>query len=206
MQVGAIIVTRSLIIVIRRSSNNNTTSSKFKGKCDDLKGHIYDCSSTRQADQFMTTTKEIAEYIGRTYKYGGDIKKTIQNLEEVDIEEPELEDDATEVRRIIFTREADEYVKRKTFLRENMKTAYTLILGQCTELLRAKLEASSKYEDIDDEQNPIDLLREIKSICFKFEDHRYFFIQCMKLIEVSTCLGNNLVQLTVSIWSNLRMW
>jgi hypothetical protein len=41
---------------------------KFEGKCNDLKGHIYDCSNARQSDQFMKTTKEIAEYVGRTYK------------------------------------------------------------------------------------------------------------------------------------------
>ena len=41
---------------------------KFEGKCDGLKGHIYDCSDTRQSDQFTRTTKEIAEYVGRTYK------------------------------------------------------------------------------------------------------------------------------------------
>jgi hypothetical protein len=44
---------------------------KFEGKCDELKGHIYDCSDARQSDQFTKTSKEIAEYAGRTYKHGG---------------------------------------------------------------------------------------------------------------------------------------
>ena len=42
---------------------------RFVGRTTDLNGHIYDCSDIRQADQFIKTTKEIAEYIGRTYKY-----------------------------------------------------------------------------------------------------------------------------------------
>ena len=46
---------------------------KFEGKCDELKGQIYDCSDSRQSDMFTKSTKEIAEYVGRTYKYGGDI-------------------------------------------------------------------------------------------------------------------------------------
>ena len=45
--------------------------SKFEGKCDDLKGHIYDCSNVRQPDIFMKKTKEIGELVRRTYKYGG---------------------------------------------------------------------------------------------------------------------------------------
>ena len=44
---------------------------KFEGKCDDLKGHIYDCSNVRQPDIFMKKTKEIGELVRRTYKYGG---------------------------------------------------------------------------------------------------------------------------------------
>ena len=42
---------------------------KFEAKCPDLKGHIYDAADFRQSDQYMKTTREIAEYVGCTYKY-----------------------------------------------------------------------------------------------------------------------------------------
>ena len=54
--------------------------AKFEGKCDDLKGHIYDYSHAKQADQFAKTTKEVSEYVGRTYKYGGDIRLAVKIL------------------------------------------------------------------------------------------------------------------------------
>jgi hypothetical protein len=54
--------------------------AKFEGKCADLKGHIYNCSTSKQADQFNKTTKEILEYVGRTYTYGGDSQLAIENL------------------------------------------------------------------------------------------------------------------------------
>jgi hypothetical protein len=47
--------------------------SKFEDKCDKLKGHVYDCADICQSDMLMRTTKEIAKYIGLTYKQGGDI-------------------------------------------------------------------------------------------------------------------------------------
>ena len=53
---------------------------KFEGKCVDLKGHIYDCSDIRQSDQYTKTTKEIAEFVGRTYKYGGDMRLAVETL------------------------------------------------------------------------------------------------------------------------------
>jgi hypothetical protein len=54
---------------------------KFQGKCDSLKGFVYDCSDGKQSDRFNLVTKEIAEYVGREYQYGGDIRWTIENLE-----------------------------------------------------------------------------------------------------------------------------
>ena len=47
---------------------------KFEGKCEELKGHIYDCSDARQADVFVKTTREVGEFMGRTFKYGNDTK------------------------------------------------------------------------------------------------------------------------------------
>jgi hypothetical protein len=39
---------------------------KFEGKCDNPKGHLYDCSDVCQSDQYTKMTKEIAEDVGRT--------------------------------------------------------------------------------------------------------------------------------------------
>jgi hypothetical protein len=45
-------------------------TTKFEGRCNDLKGHIYDCANTaKAADMYTKTTREIIEYIGRTFKY-----------------------------------------------------------------------------------------------------------------------------------------
>ena len=53
---------------------------KFEGKCADLKGHIYDCSDVSQSDQYTKTTKEIAEYVGRTYTYHLRVAKPMFDL------------------------------------------------------------------------------------------------------------------------------
>jgi hypothetical protein len=68
-----------------------------KGKCDALKGHIYDSSDARQSDQYMKTTKEIAEYVGRTFKYGGDARSAVETLETPTVTLPP--DPATEATR-----------------------------------------------------------------------------------------------------------
>jgi hypothetical protein len=64
------------------SMANETMTMNFEGKCDDLSGYIYDCADPKQAADMYTTntTTEISEYVGRTYKYGGEMRQVIMKL------------------------------------------------------------------------------------------------------------------------------
>jgi hypothetical protein len=107
---------------------------KFAGKCDGLSGFVYDCSDGKQSDRFNIVTREIAEYVGREYRFGGDIRWKIQNLSLYSEEEPKECTDATSaVKKRMWERRVDEFVKRKDKLKENCQSAYSLIIGQCTE-------------------------------------------------------------------------
>jgi len=57
-----------------RDSTYKSRQSKFEWQIDALKGHIYDCTDSRQADLYTTTTKEIAGYVA---KNGNDVRKAI---------------------------------------------------------------------------------------------------------------------------------
>ena len=96
---------------------------KFDGKCADLKGHIYDCSDVRQSDQYTKTTKEIAEYVGRTFTYGGDARLAVETLKlpimTMPVDPPE---NANRTETRIWEKTVDEHVKQSSKLRENMKT------------------------------------------------------------------------------------
>ena len=53
----------------------------FTGRCDGMKGHVYDClDSRRAADQFTSTTKELANYVGREYVNGDDVRCAIEGM------------------------------------------------------------------------------------------------------------------------------
>jgi hypothetical protein len=58
----------------------STRLNRFEGRCDDLKGHVYDSIDARQADQYTKMTREIAEFLGRTYKFGMDKYETFWNF------------------------------------------------------------------------------------------------------------------------------
>jgi hypothetical protein len=143
---------------------------KFQGKCDNLKGFVYDCSDGKQSDRFNLGTKEIAECVGREYQYGGNIRWTIENLERFKEEEPkELDTTATGVQKRMWERRVDEYIKRENKLRENCRTAYSLVTGQRTEHMRAKLEAAPGFNELKSKFDLIGLVKTIKGLSFQFE-------------------------------------
>jgi hypothetical protein len=50
---------------------------------------------------------------------------------------------------------------------------FSLLFGQCTENLRAKLESLTDWEEIKRRKQAIRLLKEIRNIIFKFEEQSY---------------------------------
>jgi hypothetical protein len=147
---------------------------KFEGKCVDLKGHIYDCSDARQSDQFMKTTREIAEYVGRTYKYGSDARLAVETLELPTIDPPaDPAEEASRSEMRIWEKLIDEHVKRITYLTKNMKTLYSLVWGQCTDIMRQKVEANSTFKTLSRTGDGLGLLKALKSVAYQFQGQKY---------------------------------
>ena len=147
---------------------------KFEGKCADLKGHIYDASDARQSDQYMKTTREISEYVGRTYKYGGDVRVAVETLSIPEFAvptDPAANASRTDVR--IWEKLVDEHVKRMSHLTENIKTLYSLVWGQCSDVMRQKIEAHAGYDRIYQNGDGLGLLRALKSTAFHFQEQKY---------------------------------
>ena len=161
----------------RRAFNRPTgiKEPKFEGRCEDLAGHIYDMANAKQAaDMYTKTTREIAEYVGRTYDQGADTRLAIENLALPALEEPD--DPAADASRTavrMWEKRVDAYIARENKLIENVKKAYSLIYGQCTEALRAKLQALAAFDTIAAESDALRLLENIKSTMFLVQSQRY---------------------------------
>ena len=74
---------------------------------------------------------------------------------------------------MILTKKVNSYVRRDRILDENIQKGYSLVLGQCTELLKSKLKTTSNWDTISTDFDFIGLIASIKSVIFKFEDQRY---------------------------------
>jgi hypothetical protein len=73
----------------------------------------------------------------------------------------------------IWEKEVDKYVKRKMYLQENLKALYSLVLGQCTDVVLAKLEASDTYNEMSEEAGSMKLLKEIRALVYNFQSQKY---------------------------------
>ena len=167
---------------------------KFKGNCPELEGFIFDCSDYQQVDKYVMTIKQIVEYVGVEYKQGGDICSMIENEQLFIVPTPAQSGNnlPTKWDQIIFKSEVESYAKCKSMLHENMQKAYSLILGQCTEMLKVKLKHAVTWELTSMAMDVLSLMSLIKAIIFKFKDQKYLplALHMAKKNFYSFCQGN----------------
>jgi hypothetical protein len=146
---------------------------KFKGNCEDLRGHVFDCSNARQADMFSKTTKAIAGHVGKTYRYGNNVRLAVQNLTAMVMDIPkDLANTATNAQKRIWEKKINKFVKRELYFEENMQTLYSLIWGQCSDVMQARVEALSDYDTMSESGNSLALLNAIKAQACIFRARR----------------------------------
>ena len=147
---------------------------KLKGNSSDLEGYIFVCSDSRQANKYLTAFKRITEYVGAEFKYGGNIRRSIENSKHFETPMPTAPiDNDTALLKMILNRKIDIYVKRDGIIDENLQKAHPLIHGQCTELLKSNLKTSANWETVSYQYDMLGLLGAIKTIIYKFEDQKY---------------------------------
>ena len=77
----------------RQGRRNRPQRTRFHGRIEALQEHVYNLHPIRTGtDTFANTTREIAEYIARTYKGGGEF---IQAMDPEALAFEELDDHAT---------------------------------------------------------------------------------------------------------------
>ena len=73
----------------------------------------------------------------------------------------------------IWEKEVDEFVKRSTYLKENIKTLYSLVCwGKCTDIMQQKVEATDIFETMSMEGNGLTLLKVIKDVNYNFQSQK----------------------------------
>jgi len=144
--------------------------AKFEGRCKELRGFICNCSDAHQADTFTKTMKEVTECAGRTCKCSADICKAVETLKDTMIVPPaEPGNTATDTKKQIWERKVDACVKHESICKQNLEMMCSMIVGQCSDAMRAKLESQDEFKWIANESDAMELLKLIKGIAFNFQ-------------------------------------
>jgi hypothetical protein len=135
---------------------------------------VFDCAVGKEADRYTVTMKEMAEYIGSNFTYGADIRWSLEHEEEFVVPKPiSLGDTADAIDKRIWEKEIDEYVKRKAKHGDNCRNLFSLILGQCTDYLKAKLESLASFPTMKEDFDVFQLIKAVKGATFLLEDSKY---------------------------------
>ena len=139
---------------------------RFEGKCEALKGHIYDIArgSLRQGETFQKTTREIAEYIGREFDEGGEFRTGLVRLELPALIEPVPPNRPSQdkVRFEMWKFEFARFKKESANRKRNEQKAYAIVLGQCSPAVRDMIEAHHDWRQVNDTSDVIGLLKLIQ--------------------------------------------
>lgn len=157
-----------------QSKYQNNKSGRFKGEIAALNGQVYEVhNETAKANQYQKTTKAISAYVNRTLKSGNDMMNMIDNMQDLnfDLLKPKAPSDSMdEVDKMILQQEVNDFVKRRKLYFENRDKVFTIIWGQCSEALQAKLKGTKAFRTYNPIKCPISLLSDIKQVSLKFEN------------------------------------
>jgi hypothetical protein len=104
--------------------------------------------------------------------------QTIRDMTPATLEEPRRPDDLNDpVKLAILNEEVREYVKNKKSFKEQLNSAYGLILGQCTLSMKCAIKSHRDYEAFRKNGDPIALLKAIQEISHGYKLHQYLPLQ-----------------------------
>ena len=142
---------------------------KFEGREPSLKGFIYDVTGEQNPDQYIKTTKEIINYVGRTYmKYTAEFTQAVRDLE---LDAPtalENPDPADALAFEVWKLDIKEHCVKEQEYANFRAGLYNVVLGQCTDALQDKLKSHTDFPAA--YQDSIALLLIIKTLTYTFEE------------------------------------
>jgi hypothetical protein len=148
-----------------------------------LKTSTYDVTGAGR-DTFIKTTQEITEYIGRTYEDAGEFCTGMVELLLPDLVSPPVpKDDASPVQLEIWRQALRWYEEQKKIQKKNTNRAFALVLGQCSQAVRNRMEANKDWAEINGASDVIKLLGLIQT-CMTLRQTRQYDVHALIKAEL----------------------
>ena len=153
-----------------------SNSPRFQGQEPSLKECIFDYSEDPQSKRYLRNVELLIGYVGSNFdRHNQEFQQALEALELPDPEEATKPKDPTDMIQVEEWKMAYKARQDQMVLYKNFRAAlYSLIMGQCTPLLKDKLQAHETFGEIKKMRDGVDLLKLIKQITFTFDSGRIF--------------------------------
>ena len=165
----------------------NRSSSNIEGSVEGMNGHVFQTYGEQsKRGEFQRTLEELQVYCSTTYIQEASLleplfnrlenpvlAKPIKPTYDEDNEEESVDEDLEED---IYKEEIKAYVKARSGLKATLHSLFNVIWGQCSLLLRSKLESKREFEGIKENKDVGGLLKLIK-ILFTNLRHTHPFMK-----------------------------
>jgi len=139
---------------------------------DVLKGYVYVYGSLDQTDRYIRTTKKITDYVAQRFRK--EIGDLVSKGTEAEFEEPTLpDDDAKSMEKERYKMLLRMCLEKQERYQEYKSKVFRIIMGQCKASMRNKLEALEVYEKLEEEDDVVSLLEEIRKLVYATDNTQY---------------------------------
>jgi hypothetical protein len=150
-----------------------------EGMTERLGVNVYTSDAKDQADKYLRTTEEIANYVG--VEYSKDMRMLVKKATAVrSFTEPvPPKKDTTPGLLEKYKAELNVYHKAKKEYTDHTSKVFVIILGQCSHSVKNKLMNQKEYATLEDDDDVVGLLKMLKSMAFSTTavQHPYWTMQ-----------------------------
>ena len=150
----------------------HASRTKWKGVTAAIESHVFDCSSAYSIDTYNKTMSALADHVGSTYKISGLIRTLIEALIKPAVAVADYPENGTTTEKKLWEKRVDIALKKEQQLEDNIENLFSVVLGQCTPTMKAKLEGRADFDAMKTSFGVVDLFKAIRETTYKFEAHR----------------------------------
>jgi hypothetical protein len=133
---------------------------------------VYDLATERNSEQYVKTTKQIINWVGREYtKHTRTLVEAVEVLQLDAPIAPVVPDDGNPVEFELWKMEVRKHQEKEEAFDNFKARLFAVVKGQCSEALEDRLKSHSGWSAA--QQDGIELLRLIKTITYTYEERCY---------------------------------
>jgi hypothetical protein len=161
-------------------ATGSTTAARkftFKGDTEELNGNVFECyEEQNDRRQYAKSLQALEAYSRKSMDGAADLSSLFEDTPtKPTLVEPEnlsVTDSASEVKKLIFKEKVRRFVQRIDLMDSNVATLYSVIWGQCSDDMKARVKTHDEYKRATKENDCVWLLGQIKAVTLQFDSKK----------------------------------